>query len=86
MQEGEGVLYYLDDDVEAFKAYLLTRMSKSSVSDRMAYYYLSYVLDTGDATPVLQLTPHKKLHCLKTLASSSKYQGKYDQFLQIKQR
>jgi hypothetical protein len=44
------------------------------------------VLDTGDAAPLLSLTPRNKHHAMSALANLSKHQGRYDLWLQIRQR
>jgi hypothetical protein len=44
------------------------------------------ILDTGDASPLLTLSPRNKQHAMTALANLAKYQGQYDQFLQIRQR
>jgi hypothetical protein len=45
-----------------------------------------YILDTGDASPLLTLSSKNRQHALTALANLSKYQGRYDQFLQLRQR
>ncbi len=51
-------------------------------------YALKYghILDTGDASPLVALTPCNRQHAMSALASLSKFQGRYDQWLQIRQR
>jgi intergrase/recombinase len=44
------------------------------------------VLDTGDASELLTLSPRNKHHALTSLANLAKYTGRYDQFLQMRQR
>lgn len=44
------------------------------------------VLDTGDASPLLTLSPRNKQYAMTALANLAKFQGRYDQFLQIRQR
>jgi hypothetical protein len=44
------------------------------------------VLDTEDASPLLALSPRNKQHAMTALANLAKYQGRYDQFLQLRQR
>jgi hypothetical protein len=43
-----------------------------------------YILDTGDASELLSLKD--KHNALTALANLAKYQGRYDKFLQIRQR
>lgn len=45
-----------------------------------------HVLDTGDASALLGLSPTVRRHVLASLAALSKYQGCYDKYMQIKQR
>ena len=45
-----------------------------------------YILDKGDAWPVLTLSKRNKHHAMSALANYAKYTGRYDQFLQIRQR
>ena len=45
-----------------------------------------FVLDTGDASPLLTLSPRNKQHAMTALANLAKYTGRYDQFIQIRQR
>jgi intergrase/recombinase len=51
-------------------------------------YALRYghILHTGDASPLLGLTPRNRQHALAALANLAKYQGCYDRFLQIRHR
>ena len=45
------------------------------------------VLETGDATPLVNLhSDTMRHHTLEALANLAKYQGRYDQWLQIRQR
>ncbi|MBD0328364.1 MAG: hypothetical protein ICV68_18250 [Pyrinomonadaceae bacterium] len=46
----------------------------------------AYVLDTGDASPLLTLSQRNKQHAMSALANLAKFQGCYDKFLQIRQR
>jgi len=45
----------------------------------------SHVLDTGNASPLLTLSPRNKYHALTALANLAKFQGRYPDFLQIRQ-
>jgi hypothetical protein len=75
------------EEEQLFKAYLLSRMSAKSTRDTLRYArQFAHVLDSGDASKLLQLSPDKRLHVMKALVALSKYQGRYDQFLQIRQR
>jgi hypothetical protein len=44
------------------------------------------VLDTGDAFPLLTLSPRNKHHAMSALANLSKFQGRYNEWLQLRQR
>ena len=44
------------------------------------------ILDTGDASLLLTLSDRNRHHILCSVANLAKYQGRYDQFLQLKQR
>ncbi len=46
----------------------------------------AFVLDTGDASPLMTLSPRNKQHAMTALANYAKFTGRYDQFLQLKQR
>jgi hypothetical protein len=42
------------------------------------------VLDNGDASELMTLSSSNKQHALSPLAALSKYQGRHDQYLQLK--
>jgi hypothetical protein len=44
------------------------------------------VLQTGEASTLLQLPPDKKIHIMKTLTLLTRFQGCYDRWMQIHQR
>lgn len=44
------------------------------------------VLDTGDASPLLCLSPRNKQHAMSALANLAKFQGCYNKFLQLRRR
>jgi hypothetical protein len=44
------------------------------------------VLDTGDASELLTLSPRNKQHAMSAVANLAKFQGRYDVFLQLRQR
>ena len=46
----------------------------------------AHVLDTGDASPLLTLSPRNKHHAMTALANLAKFTGRYDEFMKIKQR
>jgi hypothetical protein len=43
------------------------------------------VLDTGDASPLLTLSPRNKQHAMSALANLAKFTGRYQKFVQIRQ-
>jgi hypothetical protein len=45
-----------------------------------------HVIDSGDASPLLVLSPRNRHHALAALANLAKFQGRYLEFQQIKQR
>jgi hypothetical protein len=45
-----------------------------------------HILDTGDASQLLTLSPRSRHHALAALAALAKNQGQYDKWMQIRQR
>lgn len=45
-----------------------------------------HVLDSGDASCLASLSPRNRHHAMTALANLAKYQGRYDQWLTIRQR
>jgi hypothetical protein len=74
-------------DWDQFKQFLLQRTNAKTTGGRLRYAkkFVS-VLQTGDAQPLLQVTPDKRIHAMKGLASLSRFLGCYDTWLQIRQR
>jgi hypothetical protein len=74
-------------DWSQFKQFLLQRTNSKTTGERLRYskQFVS-VLQTGDAQPLLQVTPDKRIHAMKALASLSRFLGCYDTWLQIRQR
>jgi hypothetical protein len=46
----------------------------------------SSILDSGDASPLTTLSARNKYHAMHALANFAKYTGRYDVWLQIRQR
>jgi hypothetical protein len=46
----------------------------------------AYILDTGDARQLLELSHEKRMHIMKSLSALAKYTGRYDRWQQIRQR
>jgi hypothetical protein len=44
------------------------------------------VLQTGEASTLLQLPPDKRIHIMKTLTLLARFQSCYDRWMQIRQR
>jgi len=62
-------------------------MNEKTAGDRLRYAEQFHsILTTGDAQPLLQLQPAKRIHAMKALASLSRFSGEYDVWLQIRQR
>src|SRR5918999_174731 len=76
-----------DYDFAGFEAWLCSQAKRArTVRDTLFYAKkFAYVLDTGDATPILtQVKPLSQKHVLSALANLSKYQGRYDRWQQIR--
>jgi hypothetical protein len=60
---------------------------KDSAGDRLRYaIQFADVLQTGEASTLLQLPPDKRIHIMKTLTLLARFQGCYDRWMQIHQR
>jgi hypothetical protein len=75
-------------DWHDFEQFLLQRMTKYSTQDRIRYAkQFAHVLETGNASDLLKIQqPDKRIHAMKALSCLAKYTGKYDLWLQIRQR
>ncbi|MDQ4067850.1 MAG: hypothetical protein M3114_09720, partial [Thermoproteota archaeon] len=76
-------------DWDQFKQFLLQegRTNAKTTGERIRYAkQFVNVLQTGDAQPLVQVTPDKRIHAMKGLASLSRFLGCYDTWLQIRQR
>ena len=61
--------------------------TKATIKETVNYAKrFATVLDTGDASQLLTLSPRNKQHAMTALANLAKYQGQYDKFLQLRQR
>jgi hypothetical protein len=74
--------------ITGFRSWLISQdKTKVTVKNTVNYAKrFSHVLDTGDASPLLTLSPRNKHHAMSALANYAKYTGRYDQFLQLRQR
>jgi hypothetical protein len=63
-------------DWNQFQQFLLQRTNTKTTGERIRYskQFVS-VLQTGDASPLLQLRPDKRIHVMKGLASLSRFLG-----------
>jgi intergrase/recombinase len=63
-------------------------MTERTAEDRMRYAkrFVSLLVINADASELLQLTPDKRIHAMKALFCLAKFTGRYDQFLQLRQR
>jgi intergrase/recombinase len=62
-------------------------MNDKTVGDRMRYAKQFYsILQTGDASSLMQIKPDKRIHAMKALASLARFTGSYDTWLAIRQR
>ncbi len=74
-------------DWNQFQQFLLPRTNAKTAGERIRYAkQFVNVLQTGDAQPLLQVTPDKRIHAMKGLASLSRFLGCYDTWMQIRQR
>jgi hypothetical protein len=62
-------------------------MNRKSADDRLRLSALyGYMLDTGDAKELLQLSPVCRIAAMKALSCLAKFSGRYDAFQQLKTR
>jgi intergrase/recombinase len=74
-------------DWQQFHQYLLQRMNDKTAEDRIRYTkQFARVLQTHDATILLQVTPNKRIHVMKALSSLARYTGQQDIWKAIRQR
>ena len=80
----------IDVNWQQFHQFLLQRMAQKTAGDTLRYAkrFANILLTTneGDASILLQFTPDKRIHVMRALSSLSKFQGRYDHFLKIRQR
>lgn len=74
-------------DWQQFESFLLQRMNEHTAEDRLRYAkHYGKVLETGNASDLLNLQPDKRIHAMKALSNLAKFMGKYDVWLQLRQR
>lgn len=89
------VMLSVDDDGEekkkaitGFRSWLISQdKTKTTIKNTVNYAKrFSHILDTGDTSSLLTLSQRNKHHAMSALANYAKYTGRYDQFLQLRQR
>ena len=77
-----------NNNYDGFRSWLISQdKTKVTVKNTVNYAKrFSYILDTGDASSLLTLSQRNKHHAMSALANYAKYTGRYDQFLQLRQR
>jgi hypothetical protein len=81
------MVYFATKNRQQFHQFLLQRMNTKTVGDRLRYaIQFADVLQTGEASILLQLPHDKRIHILKTLTLLARFQGCYDRWIQIRQR
>jgi hypothetical protein len=72
---------------QEFHQFLLQRMNERSAEDRLRYAkQYCKALQTANASDLLHLQPDKRIHAMKALSNLAKFTGKYDLWLQLRQR
>jgi hypothetical protein len=62
-------------------------MDNRTAEDRLRYTKLfAHILDTGNASELLQLTPNKRIHIQKALSCLARYTGKTEQWRIMRQK
>jgi intergrase/recombinase len=72
---------------QEFHQFLLQRMNERSAEDRLRYAkQYCKALQTANASDLLHLQPDKRIHAMKARSNLAKFTGKYDLWLQLRQR
>jgi hypothetical protein len=71
-----------------FRRFLISQNKTKVTIKQIVNYAKKYghVLDTGDASVLMSLSPRNKHHALTALANLAKYTGRYDKFQLMRQR
>jgi hypothetical protein len=71
-----------------FRDWLVSQGKTKATIKETVNYAAKYarVLDTGNASVLMTLSPRNKHHAMSALANLAKYTGRYDLWLQIRQR
>ena len=77
-----------EDHIISFRKWLIAQGKRYWTVREIVIFAKKYghVLDNGDASELMTLSYSNRKHALSALAALSKYQGRYDQYLQLKQR
>ncbi len=77
---------YSPDFWYGFQSYLSKNNNHLGTRDRLNYAMkYAYILDTGDARQLLELSHEKRMHIMKSLSALAKYTGRYDRWQRIRQ-
>ena len=73
---------------EGFVRWLSSQHKTHNTIREIIIYSKKYgsILDTGDASPLLELSPRNRHHVLCSMANLAKYTGRYDKFQQLRHR
>lgn len=73
--------------IDSFVGWLQSQGKRHWTVKYTKNYAIKYghILDTGDASALAALSPCNRQHAMSALAALSKYQGRYDKWLQIRQ-
>ncbi len=70
---------------DGFKDWLLKERRKITADQILQYVKrYGYVLDSGDASELLKISPKNRQHTMRAISALAKYSGCYDRWLQIK--
>ena len=71
-------------DWQQFHQFLLQRMTAKTAEDRIRYAkQFGSVLQTSDATILLQVPPNKRIHVMKALSALARFTGQYNRWRSI---
>jgi hypothetical protein len=75
-------------DAAGFRGYLEAQnKTKKTIKDIVNYAKLhAHVLESGDASHLMTLSPRNRHHAMTSLANMAKFQGRYDRWLDIRRR
>jgi hypothetical protein len=77
----------IDDFWRGFEIFLKQTNNHRSTQDRLNYAHrYIHTLQQADGSELLELSPEKRIHAMKSLAALAKYMGCYDRSQQIRQK